>query len=91
MKVEIYTKEQILAAPVDSNLRCLEPGYAGDLEDEQVDFIRRHLRKSMRLAAWWGFTKKPRRASDTIRRIAMDGDPDDITWNRKLAKGARYS
>ena len=87
VKVNIYTKQQILSADANSQLADLEPGYAGEVDDDQVEYIRRHLRKSMNLAKWWGFSKKPKRATESIRRIALHGDSDDVIHNRQLAKG----
>jgi len=87
MKTQVYTKAQVLSAPVDSDIALLEPGYAGDVTPEQANWIRRHLKRSLTLAKWWGFSKKPRRATHAIMRVAMQGDPDDVSVNQQLVKG----
>lgn len=87
MKTQVYTKADVLSAPVDSDVALLEPGYAGDVSPEQANWIRRHLKRSLTLAKWWGFSKKPRRATHAIMRVAMDGDPDDVSVNQQLVKG----
>jgi len=88
MKTQVYTKGQVKTAPAGSLLENLEPGFAGDIDDEVANWIRRHLKRSLTLSKWWGFSKKPRRATLAIKRVAMDGDPDDCAVNRQLVKGA---
>ena len=87
MKTQVYTMKQVKEAPVGSDLELLEPGNAGELTDEQADWVRRHLKRSLTLAKWWGFSKKPRRAKLAIMRVAEYGDPDDIAVNQRLVKG----
>ena len=87
MKTQVYTKTEVLAAAVDSDIALLEPGYAGDVSPEQANWIRRHLKRSLTLSKWWGFSRKPRRATLAIMRVAMDGDPDDVSVNQQLVKG----
>jgi hypothetical protein len=89
MKTTHYTKKQILNALPSNQIRSLEPGYAGDIDNDEAEWIRMHLKRNLTLAKWWGFSKVPR-ATNAIKRIAMDGDPDDCIHNRSLVmmKGA---
>ena len=79
--------KEVREAPVGNPIELLEPGNAGAIGDDQANYIRRHLKRSLTLAKWWGFSKKPRRATNAIRRVAEYGDPDDISLNRELVKG----
>jgi len=68
--------------------RLLEPGWAGELEDDQVAYIRAALHDDPDLAYQWGFKRSSKRfPSDTIRRIAKKGDADHRTVNVHLVKG----
>ena len=88
MKTQVYTMKQVREAPVGSPIEALEPGNMGEIDDEQADWIRRHLKRSLTLAKWWGFSKKPRRAKLAIMRVAADGDPDNVAINQQLVKGS---
>ena len=88
MKTQVYTMKQVKEAPIGSDLEMLEPGNMGEIDDEQADWIRRHLKRSLTLAKWWGFNRKPRRAKLAIMRVAEHGDPDDVAINQQLVKGA---
>ena len=79
--------KEVREAPVGSPIELLEPGNAGAIDDDQANYIRRHLKRSLTLAKWWGFSKKPRRATHAIMRVALDGDPDDVSVNQRLVKG----
>jgi hypothetical protein len=68
--------------------RLLEPGWAGELEDDQVAYIRNALHDDPDLAYQWGFKRSSKRfPSDIIRRIAKRGDADHRTVNVHLVKG----
>ncbi len=55
--------------------RLLEPGWAGELEDDQVAYIRTALHDDPDLAYLWGFKRSAKRFnSDIIRRVALKGD-----------------
>ena len=87
MKTQVYSMKEVREAPVGSPIELLEPGNAGAIDDDQANYIRRHLKRSLTLAKWWGFSKKPRRATHAIMRVALDGDPDDVSVNQRLVKG----
>ena len=87
MKTQVYSMTQVREAPNGSPLELLEPGMAGEIDDDQANYIRRHLKRSLTLAKWWGFSTKPRRATLAIKRFALDGDPDDVAANVRLVKG----
>ena len=88
MKTQVYSMKQVREAPVGSQLEMLEPGNMGEIDDEQANWIRRHLKRNLTLAKWWGFSRKPRRAKLAIMRVADMGDPDDVAVNQQLVKGA---
>jgi len=52
----------------------LEPGWAGELDDVELEYIKSHLRQSPSLRRRWGFRPSARRFSEShIRAVAMDG------------------
>ena len=68
--------------------RLLEPGWAGELEDDQVAYIRAALHDDPDLAYEWGFKRSSKRfPTDIIRRIAKRGDANHRTVNMHLVKG----
>ena len=68
--------------------RLLEPGWAGELEDDQVAYIRTALHDDPDLAYKWGFKRRTKRfTDDLIRLIADQGDPDHRMVNVQLVKG----
>ena len=68
--------------------RLLEPGWAGELEDDQVAYIRAALHDDSDLAYQWGFKRSSKRfPTDIIRRIAKRGDANHRTVNMHLVKG----
>ena len=68
--------------------RLLEPGWAGELEDDQVAYIRSALHDDPDLAYKWGFKRSTKRFNDdVIRRVAERGDADHRTVNVHLVKG----
>jgi hypothetical protein len=68
--------------------RLLEPGWAGELEDDQVAYIRSALHDDPELAYQWGFKRSTKRFNtDIIRRIAEKGDADHRMVNVNLVKG----
>ena len=68
--------------------RLLEPGWAGELEDDQIAYIRTALHNDPDLAYQWGFKRSTKRFnSDIIRRIAEKGDANHRMVNVHLVKG----
>ena len=68
--------------------RLLEPGWAGELEDDQVAYIRDALHDDPDLAYLWGFKRSAKRfSSDVIRRVALKGDANLRTVNMNIVKG----
>jgi len=57
--------------------RLLEPGWAGELSEEEVEYIQRELQRSRRLWRRWGYLgamlKGVTIPAATIRRIAKHG------------------
>lgn len=52
----------------------LESGWAGELDDVELDYIKSNLRQSPSLRRRWGFRPSAKRLSeDRIRAVAMNG------------------
>ncbi|HZA25503.1 MAG TPA: hypothetical protein VFA32_23385 [Dehalococcoidia bacterium] len=69
------------------NWKLLEPGWAGNLDDDELAFIFKHLEKDTDLRKWWGMKPSWKRIpEEVVKRVAMEGDPDDQALNRGLAR-----
>ena len=67
--------------------KLLEPGWGGDIEDRELSYIKNALVGDRRFAMRWGFRPGQKTRSDeAIRRVAMEGDPEDVAQNRRLAR-----
>ena len=69
--------------------KLYEPGWAGTLDDDEVERLQQALTKDSDLAYWWSW--KPgmkRRAVEAIKRVAMHGDPDNRSHNVRLVREA---
>jgi hypothetical protein len=76
----------------DKDYLLLEPGFAGVLTDEELEYIRGKLQQDGALRRWWGMKPSWRRVpEEAIRRVAMDGDPEEQSINRRLAQSRKYS
>jgi len=54
----------------------LEPGWAGELDDVELEYIKSELMKSPSLRRRWGFRPSAKRFSESyIRVVAMQGVP----------------
>ena len=54
--------------------RLLEPGWAGDLEPDELAYVKSELRQSASLRRRWGFRPSAKRLSESrIRAVASDG------------------
>ena len=54
--------------------KLLEPGWAGDLDHVELEYIKSRLRESATLRRRWGFRPSAKRLSEQrIRAVAMDG------------------
>ncbi len=67
--------------------RVLEPGWAGELTDQELTQIQKRLFEEPMLAKLWGFRPSMKtRSEQAIRRVALHGDPENRSLNRKLAR-----
>jgi len=66
--------------------KLLVPGWGGAVSDDDVEYITRALRRRPGLARKWGFRPTQVINPEPVRRVAMDGDPDDVAKNRHLAR-----
>ncbi len=86
-KVEKEKPWQAYTGDTGNNYLLLEPGWGGQLGDDELGYILEHLTADAALAAWWGFRPKAkRRPHDAINRVAEHGDADDQSHNRRLAR-----
>jgi hypothetical protein len=70
-----------------SRYKLFEPGYAGTLDDKELERLQQALSTDPDLARVWGWRPAmKRRAAVAIERVAMYGSPDDIALNRKLVR-----
>ena len=54
--------------------RLIEPGWAGELNREELAYVKSELKKSPSLKRRWGFRPSARRFSDDhVQAIARDG------------------
>lgn len=73
------------AAPIDK--RILEPGWAGEPEPTELEFLARKLQRDGRLANKWGFTApETERVDWAILQVAMWGDPQQQALNVALTR-----
>ena len=70
-----------------SKKRLLEPGWAGEPELEELEFLQDRLTRDRRLAAKWGFDPANTARPDwAICQVAMWGDPAHRSLNTALAR-----
>lgn len=69
---ERYANDPWTLAYYKKNL--LQPGWAGDLDHVELEYIKSELRRSPSLRRRWGFRPSAKRLSEQrIRAVAMDG------------------
>jgi hypothetical protein len=70
-------KKAMAVARICVDRRLLEPGWAGQLSDNEIEFIRQELKRHPRLWRRWGYdgamVKGVPIPASTIRRIAIRG------------------
>ena len=70
-------KKDIAVISTYADRRLLEPGWAGQLSDSEIEFIRRELKLHRNLWQRWGYYGAMIRGvsipASTIRRIAIHG------------------
>jgi hypothetical protein len=67
--------------------KLLQPGWAGQLSDDEVHFILTKLLFDRVLSYWWGFRPQTkRRPLEAIKAVAAWGSPDVRSENVKLVR-----
>jgi hypothetical protein len=67
--------------------KLLQPGWAGTLDDDELQFILSKLQVASVLSYWWGFRPQTkRRPLEAIKAVAMWGSPDVRSENVKLVR-----
>jgi hypothetical protein len=75
--------------PDGSRDKLYEPGWAGELDSLELSKLQEALSTDPDLAYWWGWRPgMKRRAVDSIKRVAMYGDPESRAHNVKLVREA---
>ena len=70
-----------------SKKRLLVPGWAGEPELDEMEFLQDRLARDRRLAVKWGFDPATDNRPDwAICQVAMWGDPDQRPLNTALAR-----
>ncbi len=71
----------------DLNHKLVEPGWAGELTEEELAYTQPQLFEKPELAKLWGFRPGMKtRSEQAIRRVALHGDPENRSLNRQLAR-----
>ena len=69
---QTYAKDKSLLKFYKAKL--LEPGWAGELNNEEYDYIKENLKANPQLKTRWGFVVGRRKLSEErIREVAMNG------------------
>lgn len=70
----------------------LTPGYAGNLDDDDLANIVEHLRRDGLLRVAWGLggAERERYPRWLVQAVAMYGDPSRLTHNSRLVSLARW-
>jgi hypothetical protein len=71
----------------EKNWNLLEPGWAGTLDDDEIQFILNKLQADSVLSYWWGFRPQTkRRPLEAIKAVAMWGSSDVRSENVRLVR-----
>jgi hypothetical protein len=74
--------------PEGPRWRLLEPGWPGQLDEDELAYILHKLQGDDALSFWWGFRPGTKmRPIEAIKAVAQHGDPDVRGINIKLARG----
>ena len=69
------------------DLRLLEPGWAGDLAPDELEFLQAELFRDKKLGFQWGFRLSAKRRPEwAIPQVAMWGDSASRTPNMVLTR-----
>ena len=73
--------------PGSLHWKLLIPGWGGNLDDDELAFILTHLKADEKLRLWWGIPPRWKTIPvEVIKRVAAEGDEDDMAQNRRLAR-----
>jgi len=68
----------------------LHPGWAGELDNDELAYIKSALQRSNKLRTAWGFPRGERRLVEPgIKAVALWGREDDKGHNAELVRQAR--
>ena len=67
--------------------RLLVPGWAGELNPTELEFVLDRLNRDRQLARLWGFRSSARRRSElAVRELALAGHPEQRSANADIAR-----
>jgi hypothetical protein len=67
--------------------KLLQPGWGGQLDESELEFILSKLQADPMLSYWWGFRPRAkRRPLEAIKAVAMSGDPAVRSHNVVLVR-----
>ncbi len=67
--------------------RLLVPGWAGELNPTELEFVLDQLNRDRQLARLWGFRSSARRRSEpAVRELALAGHPELRSANVNIAR-----
>jgi len=70
----------------NGQVELLMPGWAGSLDDDELIYILNEVRRLPSLAKKWGFKTTQRITPESVRRVALYGDADNLAQNRQVAR-----
>ncbi len=72
---------------LSGDYRLLVPGWAGELNPTELEFVLDQLNRDRQLASLWGFRSSARRRSElAVRELALVGDPEHGSANVNIAR-----
>ncbi len=83
----VATKPRAAAPKKRRKNKLIQPGWAGALTDEELEYLQKLLSQRPQVAELWGFPLGAKTFSEqAVRRVAMWGEPDDPDLNGKLTR-----
>ena len=72
---------------LSGDYRLLVPGWAGELNPSELEFVLDRLNPDRQLARRWGFGSSARRRSEpAVRELALVGHPEHRSANVNIAR-----
>lgn len=83
----VATKPRAAAPKKRRKNKLIQPGWAGALTDEELEYLQKVLTQRPQVAELWGFRPGAKTLPEqAVRRVAMWGEPNDPDLNGKLTR-----